>query len=129
MTLDASGATVHLPLAMPASGAAPVDLVLTDVRLGPAGSNDGFSFAVYVNLPPTSTPPSREIAYYVDTFGSFEISIEQVMGMTPVTLTFSLQKPLGLQGGTFGALDLSFVANGRPASGTLVTIGSATVRN
>ncbi len=129
VTLDASGATVHVPLATPVSGAAPVDLVLTDVQLGPAGANGGFSFTVYVNLPSTSTPESREIEYYVDTFGSFEISIEQVMGMTPVTLTFNLRKPLGLQGGTFGALDLSFVANGGPASGTLVTIGSVTVRS
>ncbi len=129
VTLDASGATVHVPLSTSVSGAAPVDLVLTDVQLGPAGADGGFSFTVYVNLPATSTPENREIEYYVDTFGSFEISIEQVMGMTPVTLTFNLRKPLALQGGTFTALDLSFVANGDLAAGTLVTIGSVSVRS
>lgn len=128
VSLDTTGATVHIPLAAPANGSATVDLVLTDVQLAAAGANGGFSFNVYVNLPSTSTPLSRESEYYVDTFGSFEISIQDVMGMTPVTLTFDLQRALALQGGTFAALDISFVANGDPGAGPLVTIGNVAVQ-
>jgi len=124
VSLDSAGATVHVPLAAPVGAGAEIDLVLTDVRLGAAGANGGFAFNVFVNLPASSTPESKESTYYVDSFGSFEISIEQVMGMTPVTLTFSLQRPLALQGRTFSALDISFVAYGNPGAGALVTIGN-----
>jgi tyrosinase len=127
VSLDSGGATVHVPLGTPVAAGATIDLVLTDVRLAAAGANGGFAFNVFVNLPAAATPRTKESTYYVDSFGSFEISIEQVMGMTPVTLTFSLQRPLALQGGTFSALDISFVAYGNPGAGPLVTIGSVTV--
>jgi hypothetical protein len=127
VVLDGAGATVHVPLAVPAGGDAPLELVLTDVQLGTAGANGGFVFNVFVNLPAASAPADKESTYYVDSFGSFEISVERVMGMTPVTLTFNLQKPLALQGGTFAALDISFVAYGHPGPGPLVRIGNVAV--
>ena len=127
VSLDGNGATVHVPLGAPVAGGTAIDLVLSDVRLGAAGANGGFAFNVFVNLPTASTPGTRESAYYVDSFGSFEISIEQVMGMTPITLNFSMQRPLALQGGTFAALDISFVAYGNPGAGPLVTIANVAV--
>lgn len=124
IALDANGLTVHVSLAAPVAAGAPVTVTLDDVRLEAGGANGGFAFHAYVNLPASTTPGSRERAYYLGSFGSFEISIEISMGMTPVRLTFDAGDPLALQGGTFSSLAISFVAYGRGRPGTLVSLGS-----
>lgn len=116
---------------MPVDGSQPVTLVLQNVQFAPGAVQCGYSFNTYVNLPPSSSPEDREPNYYVDSFGPFDMSVEQTMNVGGVvTFTSGMSKQLQLQGGSFAELTIAFVAYGNLAVGNemLLTADSVSVQ-
>jgi tyrosinase len=99
--------------------AAPVELELDGVELTDAGKHGGYSYDVYVNLPPTGGK-SHPAAYFVGTVNSYSISVQQVNGAGPgpLTLSFPLSDALQAQARQgrlkSDSLTVSFVRAGRP---------------
>lgn len=131
ISLDANGLSVTIPLAAPVDGSRVVTLVLENVQFAPGAVRCGYSFNTYVNLPPSSSPEDKEPDYYVDSFGPFDMSVEQTMNVGgAVTFTSNMTKPLQLQDESFSEVTIAFVAFGNPAVGSekLLTIDSVSVQ-
>lgn len=127
ITLGLKSVSVAVPIPPPqrtkfhalGANAAPVDLELDGVELTDAGKHGGYSYDIYVNLPPKDRK-DHPAAYFVGTINSYSISVQQVngAGAEPLTLSFPLSDALQAQArlGTLKSdnLTVSFVRAGRP---------------
>ena len=105
--------TIEIPLRGLVASANSVAVVLDGVQATAIGARGGYDFSVYSNLPTVRTPIAQERSFEIGEFGSFDLSMPQMKGMTMSpgggrTLRFTAAEP-----GT--SLFLSFVAYGAPA--------------
>jgi tyrosinase len=121
--------TIEIPLDGLVASANSVSVVLDDVHLTALGAHGGYDFSVYANLPTVRTPIAQARSFEIGEFGSFNLSMPRMNGMTMSpgagrTLRFTATSP-------GRSLFLSFVAYGGPAGAKsdaeLVRIGRISV--
>jgi tyrosinase len=103
-----------------AASAAPASVELDGVELTDAGQKGGYSYDVYVDLPPQGGS-GHPAAYYVGTLNSFSVSVAQLHGGEGAAhLSFPLSGALQQQvrAGTLkdDQLTVSFVRAGQPSN-------------
>lgn len=101
------------------------EVILEGVELSEAGRRGGYSYSVYLNLPPGGGSTQTPDAFYLGSLGSFSIRVEQEMHPGPVTIHFPLGRALReqLRSGRLrpDQLTISFVQTGSPPGATANT--------
>lgn len=82
--LRATPITIEIPLSAHTANASSMTIALQGLRLEQPAADGGLGYRIFANVPEEPAPLTQEHLFSVGEFGSFEISVAQARGMSPM---------------------------------------------